>query len=117
MLEAALWGTSRYMSPEQFSPGADPYSPANDIYALGLSLYEVICGVSPFPRCSDEEMARQKLTRLPQAPRHFNPAAPLGLEAIIRRAIEPRPSLRYPTADTLAADLERFAEKKRGHRR
>jgi len=117
MLETALWGTTRYMSPEQFRPGANPYSPSSDIYALGLSLYEIICGVSPFPRCSEEEMARLKLTRLPQSPRHLNPAAPLGLEAIIRQAIDPNPSLRYLTAAAFAEDLERFSEKKRGHRR
>ncbi len=117
VLERSLWGTVKYLSPEQFGPYPDPYNPSIDIYALGLTLYEAATGVSPFPRCSDEELARLKLTRIPPAPRHVSLKIPLGLDAVIRQAIEPNPTLRYRSVADLAENLERFGEKKRGHRR
>jgi len=117
VLEKSLWGTVRYLAPEQFRSEADPYNASMDIYALGLSLYECVTGAFPFPRCNEAEMARLKLTRLPPAPRSINQRVPLGLDAVIRQAIEPSPLLRYPTAAELAGDLERFGSHKRGHRR
>jgi serine/threonine-protein kinase len=116
-LERAPWGTVRYLLPEQLRPGADPYDPGIDIHALGLTLYEAATGLSPFPRVGERHLIRLKLTRLPPAPRQINSRVPLGLDAVIRQAIEVHPRLRYPTAEELADDLERFAEGKRGHRR
>jgi len=116
-VERSLWGTIRYMSPEQLRPGADPSDPTIDIHALGLTLYEAATGVSPFPRCLESELVRLKLTRLPAAPRRVNFKVPLGLDAVIRQAIEPNRSLRYRSAADLAEDLERFAARKRGSRR
>jgi serine/threonine protein kinase len=113
----SLWGTIRYMSPEQLRPGADPGDPGIDIHALGLTLYEAATGVSPFPRCLESELVRLKLTRIPAAPRRVNFKVPLGLDAVIRQAIEPNPGLRYRSAADLANDLERFAARKRGSRR
>ncbi|MCZ6794296.1 MAG: serine/threonine-protein kinase [Planctomycetota bacterium] len=113
LLEDTVGGTVVYMSPEQLRPGADPYDPAGDIYSLGLTLYEVCTGSLPFPHASDTETARLKLTRVPQPPRRLNHHIPLGLEAIIRQAIETFPQLRHPSAESMARDLERFAERKR----
>jgi serine/threonine-protein kinase len=115
--ERSLWGTVRYMSPEQLRPGADPSDPAIDIHALGLTLYEAATGVSPFPRCLESELVRLKLTRIPAPPRRVNSKVPLGLDAVIRQAIEPSRSLRYGSAADFAEDLERFAARKRGSRR
>jgi serine/threonine protein kinase len=83
------------------------------VYSLGLTLYEAITGVLPFPRCSDEEMARLKLTRKPPSPRTFVPELPLGLEAIVRQAVETNRDLRYRNAIDMARDLERFANYRR----
>jgi serine/threonine-protein kinase len=116
-LADGLWGTVRYMSPEQFRPDADPYDPASDIYALGVTLYEVATGVSPFPRTTEHELVRWKLSRLPPAPRRVRPDLPLGLDALIRRAMEPNRSLRFQSAGELALELDRFALAKRGSRR
>ena len=117
VLESCPWGTLRYMSPEQFGPDGDPYSPIIDTYALGLTLYEAVTGISPFPRATEEEIARLKVTQFVPAPRQINWRLPLGLDSIIRQAIEPNPRLRYTSMGDLAEDLERFGEKKRGHRR
>jgi len=116
-LESSLWGTVRYMAPEQLVRDADPYSLSSDIYALGIALYEAVTGASPFPRGEEGEVIRWKLTRLPPAPRCVNPQVPLGLDSIIRLAIDPNPTLRYTSMAELAEDLERFGERKRGHRR
>jgi len=116
-LEESLWGTVRYMSPDQFLPDSDPCDPRIDIYALGVTLFEVLTGTSAFPRSTPQELVRVKLTRRPPAPRQVDPAMPLSLNAILRQAMEPDPKMRYPRAANLADDLERFASRKRGHRR
>lgn len=112
-LENCSGGTTRYMSPEQLKPGADPYDRAGDIYSLGITLYELCTGTSPYPHCRDEELARLKLTRVPPPPRRLNHHIPLGLEAIIRQAIETRTELRYRAAEELARDLDRFVGRKK----
>jgi serine/threonine protein kinase len=112
-----LWGTVGYMPPEQLRPGADPRDASMDIYALGLCLYEAVTGSPAFPRLSGEALVKLKLTRLPPAPRCMDHRVPLGLEAIIRQAIDSEPRLRHSSAAELAEDLERFASGKRGHRR
>lgn len=112
-----LWGTVRYMSPEQFLPEADPFDPRVDVYSLGVTMYEVITGTPIFPKCTPDEMVALKLKRVPPAPREVDPTVPLSLDAIIRQAMDPHPQLRYPTAGEMAEDLERFARSLRGRPR
>ena len=114
ILERTLWGTPRYMSPEQFLSDADPYDPLNDVYALGLTLYEIVTEAPAFPKWSLKNLVHFKLTRRPPVPRHINSDIPLGLDAIIRQAIEPNPRMRYLSMHDLAEDLERFATLQRG---
>jgi serine/threonine protein kinase len=110
--EEGLTRTPLYMAPEEFvHEGLDARS---DVYSLGMVLYELSTGILPFPHCSVDSLARLKLTRRPIAPRRLNPQVPLGLEAVIRQAIEGNPLLRYSSAEELAHDLERFASRKRG---
>jgi serine/threonine-protein kinase len=112
-----LWGTIGYMAPEQLRPGADPADPSMDVYALGLCIYEAVTGSRAFPRLPPEDLTRFKLTRIPPAPRSVEPRVPLGLDAIIRQAIDPDPDFRHSSADALARDLERFGSGKRGRGR
>jgi serine/threonine-protein kinase len=106
-------GPTVYLAPEEFLGGAAIDS-RTDVYSLGMTLYELAAGLLPFPRCSNGALARLKLTRKPIAPRRLNPEIPLGLEAVIRQAIEAGPTLRHSSAGELAHDLERFAARKRG---
>jgi serine/threonine protein kinase len=117
VLEDSLWGTVRYMSPEQFLPDANPHDPSLDIYSLGATLYEVVTGRPVFPRIPPVDLVRWKLTRKPARPRELDPAVPMSLEAIVLEAMENEPRLRHPSAGDLADDLERFAEGRRGHHR
>lgn len=112
-----LWGTVAYMPPEQLQPGSNPADPSMDIYALGLCVYEAATGARAFPRLQPDELTRFKLGRLPPAPRSVEPRIPLGLEAIIRQAIEPDSRFRHASAEALARDLERFGSGKRGRGR
>jgi serine/threonine protein kinase len=113
-----IGGTLGYMSPEQVLPGADPFDPAGDIYALGLTFHELLAGKPGFPNCDADKLARMKVTRRPISTRRENPYVPLSLDAIIRQAIEPNPILRYPSVAEMARDLQRFVSHRRGsHRR
>ena len=109
LLEDCLWGTVRYMSPDQFQANADPCDPRIDIFGLGLTLYDVCAGGCPVPEGTDGEMVRWKLTHRLPAPREINFRIPPRLDLIIRRATESEPEHRYATMGELAAKLERFA--------
>ncbi len=106
-------GTLNYLSPEAWrfhrehagSPGAHyPSAPADDVYALGVTLYWLLTDVKPFevePSGSREAV----LTRAPVAPHVRNPAVPAELSALCLRLLAKRPEER-PDARALCAALE-----------
>ncbi len=98
-------GTLRYLAPERLNGQADARS---DVYALGLTLYE-LCTLRPaFDENDRVQLVRQVTTENPVAPRKINPHLPRDLETIILKAIEKQPSQRYSSAAELAEDLQRF---------
>ena len=115
--QPGLGGSLYYASPEQLTPDADRFDPKADVYALGITLYELLTGVAAFPPRKGDELARWKLTRRPPAARRANCHVPLGLEAILRQAIELDRSQRYDDAGAMAHDLRRFVSSKLGHQR
>ncbi|HEY3941683.1 MAG TPA: Stk1 family PASTA domain-containing Ser/Thr kinase [Acidimicrobiales bacterium] len=104
----AVMGTAAYFSPEQAEGfGVDARS---DIYSLGVVLYEMVAGRTPFVGDSPVAVA-SKHVREPAPPiTDFNPQVPPALEAVIAKAMAKSPDLRYSTAEELRADLLRFAE-------
>lgn len=110
LLEDCLWGTVRYMSPDQFQANAEPSDPRIDVFGLGLTLYDVCTGGCPVPEGADEEIVRWKLTHRLRAPREVNFRIPARLDLIIRRATASDPENRYATMAELAAKLERFGK-------
>ncbi len=102
-----LIGTLRYTSPEQFDGQADARS---DVYALGLTLYE-LCTLEPaFSATDRRELMREVMTVTPVRPRMLNPEIPRDLETIILKAMAPEPENRYQKAGDLSADLQNFLD-------
>jgi hypothetical protein len=101
-------GTRQYMSPEQTMGGRENYTPACDIWALGVILYELLAGYRPFSHEDTAELYRQiRFDPTPPLPARAN--APAGLEAIARKCLAKSVGDRYATADAVAADLEKWA--------
>jgi serine/threonine protein kinase len=99
-------GTLRYMAPERFAGRADARS---DVYALGLTLYELLTLRPAFDRWGHEQLVPQVLDAEPPRPRRLNPAVPRDLETVVLKATARDPSRRYQSAAELAEDLRRFA--------
>jgi serine/threonine protein kinase/WD40 repeat protein len=100
-----LIGTFRYMAPERFRGGGDLRA---DIYALGLSLYELLVFKPGFPGNDRLKLIDDIQKKEPIRLRAENPRIPRDLETIVLKAIEKDPNRRYGNADELAQDLNRF---------
>jgi serine/threonine protein kinase/Flp pilus assembly protein TadD len=103
-------GTLRYMSPEQCQARGGVVDQRTDIYALGVTLYELLTLQPAFNGRDHQELLRQIAQDEPVSPRRKNSAVPRDLETIVLKAIAKDPASRYTTAQELAADLRRFME-------
>ena len=106
-------GELMYRCPQRLLPGSNHYSPAGDIYSLGLTLYSLLAGRQPFPELEEEELGKLKLRREPPALNRLNPMVPLGLGSIVRQACESQGCYRYESAEDMARDLKRFVSRRR----
>jgi serine/threonine protein kinase len=88
----AITGTPEYMPPEQIH--GQP-SPASDIYAVGVVLYEMLTGVRPFTSNSVMSVLMKQLNEQPRPLREINPRISPQLESAVLRALEKDPSRRY----------------------
>lgn len=101
-------GTPAYASPEQLLHG-HPASNLSDVWALGATLYHLLCGVPPHTG-RPHAIARQMQLGPPVPPRQIDPRIPRDLESICMKALSREPSQRYLTAQHLADDLQRFLD-------
>ncbi|MGA7292342.1 MAG: tetratricopeptide repeat protein, partial [Terriglobales bacterium] len=100
-------GTVAYMSPEQLrGKNADVRS---DLYAAGAVLYEMATGKHPYAETSGPQLIAQILDQAPLRPTSRNRRISPALEAIILKALDHDPNLRYQSAQELRIDLERLA--------
>jgi serine/threonine protein kinase len=102
-------GTLRYMAPERFRGQSDA---GGDIYALGLTLYEMLVLRPAFDESDRQRLIHQVTHEEPPRPRKLNRAIPRDLETIVLKATERDPARRYRTPRELAEDLQRFVEDK-----
>jgi serine/threonine protein kinase len=100
-------GTVRYMAPERFEGRCDARS---DVYALGLTLYELLALRPAFEGSDRAELIRRVTHEEPPRLRALDPTLPRDLETVVHKAIEREPGRRYADAEALAADLRRYVE-------
>ena len=102
-----LLGTLRYMPPEAFEGKSDARS---DVYALGLTLYELVALRPAYEERDRNKLVKQVTTGDPPRLRKLRQDAPRDLVTIVEKAIDKDPARRYQTAGALADDLQRFLD-------
>jgi len=105
-----VWGSPQYLAPEQAA--GDAPSPATDVYALGIILYEMLAGELPFEAADPSLLAELHQVAPPPSLRAHNPTVPPAVEQIVLKVLSKEPSARYRTADQLGRVLETFAVKR-----
>lgn len=98
-------GTPEYMSPEQF--GTNKVDERSDIYSLGVVLFELLTGHTPFDGETPVAIALKVVGEAPTAPRELRKDIPAWMERIVLQCMDKDPKKRYWTAAELAADLRK----------
>jgi eukaryotic-like serine/threonine-protein kinase len=100
-------GTLAYMAPEQIEGHPRP---ASDQYALGVVVYEWLCGERPFEG-SVRELIAQQLSMPPLSLRERMPTIPVEVEQVVLRALAKDPKVRFASVQDFAAALEQASQR------
>jgi serine/threonine protein kinase/tetratricopeptide (TPR) repeat protein len=105
-LAGTVLGTVSYMAPEQaLGRAADPRA---DLFSLGVVFYEMLAGRLPFQGQTFSEVVDAILHQQPPALARFNYAVTPDIDAVVRRALEKSPEMRYQDARSMFVDLNRL---------
>ncbi len=99
-------GTVAYMAPEQIRGEAAAVGPHTDVYALGVTLFELLTFELPFEGATQQMYLNAVLTTEARRPSKLNEKVGRDLEVVLRKALEKSPRDRYRSAADLAEDLE-----------
>jgi len=97
----AVMGTGPYMSPEQIRGGA--VGPPSDIYALGILLFELTVGRTPFP---EGDLAYRHLNEAPPSLTDLDTAVSQEFDSIVQRCLTKEPTERWPSCQALQNAME-----------
>jgi eukaryotic-like serine/threonine-protein kinase len=104
----AIVGTIAYMSPEQAR--GEQLDARTDLFSFGAVLYEMTTGQQAFAGTTPATVLDAILNKDPLPPRRLYPSCPAGLEHIIQKALDKKPSRRYQSAAQLCTDLQQLKQ-------
>jgi len=105
---SVILGTAAYLSPEQVRDG--DASPRSDVYAVGILVYELLTGQTPFPGDSALSIAYQRLDTDVPRPSTVIPGVPTQFDDLVARATVRDPAGRYADALEMRAELDAIAD-------
>ena len=106
-----LAGTLRYLAPEQSGRMNRSADYRADLYALGITMYEMLVGAPPFVSDDALELLHAHMAIQPEAPHHKRPGLPRPLSQLVMRLLQKMPERRYQSGEGLAADLAMLAKR------
>lgn len=107
-ITANAMGSVHYISPEQARGGYSDEK--SDIYSLGVTMYEMLCGDLPFTGESAVAIALAHIQEDAVPLAAMNASIPKGLSDIVNKCMQKKTELRYLSAVDLIADLKRFLQ-------
>jgi serine/threonine protein kinase len=106
-----VWGSPHYFAPEQAR--GEPPTPAADVYAIGIVMFEMLTGRLPYVGASQQELAMAHIKeRIPMVT-EFNPTVPEAIAKIVYKLMSKEPGGRYRMAGQLEQVLVEFRDKAR----
>lgn len=105
-MSGMVMGSPKYMSPEQVVGQA--VDGRSDIFSLGVMIYEMLTGKTPFAGDNISAIMYQILNDEPIPPRTFNQSIPESINFIVLKALSKHPDQRYQNAKEMARDLKRY---------
>ncbi len=101
-----IMGTPRYMAPEQLKPEAGDIDHRADIYSMGVTVYETLCGVPPFAGNNAIQVALDVVSMDPRPLSELAPDVNPALGAVVMKALAKPPSDRFADANEFIAELQ-----------
>lgn len=108
--DSPLLGTPAYWCPEQIH--GRPQDARSDLFSLGVVLYEMLTGISPFAGDSLQSTCNHILSSTPLPPSRINPSIPTAVDDIVASCLAKEPQHRVASAELLAEQLFPMARRK-----